>query len=278
MTGNMFDALVDAYDAKNSAAHQNAVREVMQQIALAGLNRGGFFEHAAFDGGTSLKIFYGLDRFSEDMDFSLLSPSETFSLSPFFDALIAEFKIVGREVRITEKQKTTVTSINSAFLKDNTRVFDLQGRQLSNTKIKIEVDTNPPLGFDTEYKLLMQPYSFMTRCYTLPSSFAGKMSALLFRAWRNRIKGRDWYDFEWYVRGGVAMDLTHYNMRACQNGNADAFVTVNQFRELVREKIQTVDIEKIKEDVMPFVDDATKLNIWSREYFLQVADMMKIKE
>jgi predicted nucleotidyltransferase component of viral defense system len=274
----MFDELVDAYGAKDNVSYQNAVREVMQQIALAGLNRGGFFEHAAFYGGTCLKIFYGLDRYSEDLDFSLLAPSKTFSLSSFFDALIAEFALVSREVTITEKQKTAVTAVHSAFLKDNTRVFDLQGRKLPTVKIKIEVDTDPPQGFDTEYKLLMQPYSFMTRCYTLPSSFAGKMSALLFRAWRNRIKGRDWYDFEWYVRNDIAMDLAHYNMRACQGGHADAFVTAGQFRELLREKILTADIDKIKEDVTPFIEDVSKLNIWSRDYFLQVADRMKIKE
>jgi predicted nucleotidyltransferase component of viral defense system len=278
MSVHLFDELVDAYDVNDDASYRNAVREVTQQIALAGLNRSGFFDIAAFYGGTCLKIYYGLDRYSEDLDFSLLAPSDTFSLSSFSGALIEEFEIVGREVTITEKQKTATTAINSAFLKDNTRVFDLQGQRLNGVKIKIEVDTDPPPNFDTEYKLSMQPYSFMTRCYTLSSSFAGKMSALLYRAWRNRIKGRDWYDFEWYVRNGVAMDLAHYNTRVCQFGNADTFVTADEFRNLLREKIQTADIEKIKDDVIPFINDASKLNIWSRDYFLQVADMMNILE
>lgn len=277
MADNLFDDMVASYRAKNSYGHECAIRETMQIIALAGLNRGGFFEHAAFYGGTCLKIYYGLDRFSEDLDFSLLSPDKTFSLKPYFGAIADEFSLSGREISIAEKKSSAENAIESAFLKDDTQVFDLSGKLKPKAKIKLEIDTDPPLGFETEYNLSMSPYSFMARCYSLPSSFAGKMSALLYRSWRDRIKGRDWYDFEWYVRRGVAMDLGHFNERALPFGKADERFTADTFKETLREKIESIDIELVKKDVSPFIDDPAKLDIWGRDYFLKVADLMQIK-
>ena len=277
MADNLFDDMVASYEPKNSFEHECAIREVMQIFVLAGLNRGGFFEHAAFYGGSCLKIYYGLDRFSEDLDFTLLSPDNAFSLKPYFEAIYDEFSISGREIIITEKTKSAITSINSAFLKDNTQIFDLNGKLMPKVRIKFEIDTDPPPGFETEYNLSMSPYSFLARCYSLPSSFAGKMSALLYRGWRDRIKGRDWYDFEWYVRKGVVMDLGHFNERALQFGKTDERFTADTFKEALREKIRNVDIELVKMDVLGFIDDSTRLDIWSRDYFLKVAELMLIK-
>lgn len=106
-----------------------------------------------------------------------------------------------------EKDKKNFGKVESAFLKDNTDVYDVTFQTEKSIKIKIEVDTCPPLNFKTEQKLLLQPHSFMTRCFTLPDLFAGKMHALVYRAWKNRVKGRDWYDFEWYVRHNIPLDL-----------------------------------------------------------------------
>jgi len=271
MPDNLFEDMVSAAAAGNLAGRTNAVREAIQLVALAGLNRGGFFECAAFYGGTCQRVFYGLDRFSEDLDFSLLAPSNDFALEKFFTVLLDEFALVGIDAVIDKKMKTTETAIVSAFLKAGG-----PSPTYPDLKIKIEVDTNPPPLFETEYKLSMLPYSFMARCYTPPSSFAGKMSALLYRNWPNRVKGRDWYDFEWYVRKGVTLDLTHLNAHARQFAKIKEDFTEESFRIFLKEKIQTADIDKIKEDVIPFIYDTGRLDIWNREYFAAVADLMKI--
>ncbi len=188
----IFDRMISAYDTSTPMAKKNAIYEVMQQVALAGLQRGGFFEKAAFYGGTCLRIFHGLGRYSEDMDFSLLQEDASFNIEDYFPAIIAEFKSLGRDVVITKKEKRNFSKVESAFLKDDTHIYNLAFQTEKNLKIKIEVDTKPPLGFTTEQKLLLQPFSFMTRCVVLPDLFAGKMHALVYRNWRQRVKGRDW--------------------------------------------------------------------------------------
>jgi hypothetical protein len=140
-------------------------------------------------------------------------------------------------------------------------------------KIKLEVDTNPPLGFTTEDKLLLRPFSFYTRCYTLPDLFAGKMHALLFRKWKNRVKGRDWYDFEWYVRRGTTLHLSHFLQRAQDSGDWTAnTLTPTQFMDLLHQRIDALSIERAKEDVRPFIKDLKRLDIWSKQYFHDLAN------
>lgn len=216
---NIYENMLSAYDLSTEQQKRNAIFEVNQQVILAGLHNGGFFDVAAFYGGTCLRIFHGLQRFSEDMDFSLLTPDENFDFSKYFQPIIDEFAIVGREVTITKKDKKNFGKVESAFLKDTTDVYDVSFRTDKSIKIKIEVDTQPPLNFRTEQKLLLQPHSFMTRCFTLPDLFAGKMHALVYRSWKNRVKGRDWYDFEWYVRHGVPLGFDHLAERALQFNN-----------------------------------------------------------
>ena len=271
----IFDRMLSRYDTSTSASLRNATLEVMQQIVLAGLQRGGFFEKAAFYGGTCLRIFHGLGRFSEDLDFSLLRPDDSFSIEDYFPSIIAEFKALGREVSIAKKDKRNFGKVESAFLKDNTHVYNLTFQTEKSYKIKIEVDTQPPLGFSTEQKLLLQPFSFMTRCITLPGLFAGKMHALIFRAWGNRVKGRDWYDFEWYVRNGVKLDFDHLRDRV-RDFN-DINLTPESFREMLHERLSSTDIEMVKNDVRPFVKNPQELDIWSTDYFIALAEMIEFQ-
>ncbi len=265
--------MLDRYDLSTTQKRRNATFEVNQQIVLAGLYHGGFFERAAFYGGTCLRIFHGLQRFSEDMDFSLLQPDENFSFSTYFQPIIEQFELVGRKVEITKKDKKSFSKVESAFLKDNTDVYDLSFTSEKSIKIKIEVDIVPPLLFTTEQKLLLQPYSFMTRCFTLPCLFAGKMHALVFRAWKNRVKGRDWYDFEWYVRNGVPLDFKHLQERIRQFNAME--ITKEEFMQLLKERLGSTSISLVKQDVMPFVRNPEEIKIWSNDYFLQLADMIK---
>ena len=275
MKNEIFDNMLSHYELTTEQQKRNAIFEVNQQIILAGLYAGGFFESAAFYVGTCLRIFHGLQRFSEDMDFSLLMRDENFDFSKYFQPIVDTFALVGREVEITKKDKKSFGKVESAFLKDNTDVYDVTFQTEKSIKIKIEVDTNPPLNFTTEQKLLLQPHSFMTRCFTLPDLFAGKMHALVYRAWKNRVKGRDWYDFEWYVRNGVALDFAHLAERCKQFNGED--ITPESFKDKLIERLSTADIKQVKEDVLPFVRNPKELDIWSNEYFVQLAEMVRVE-
>lgn len=276
-----------SYGPKNQEQAFSALREIMQEVALAGLQRSGFFEKAAFYGGTALRIFYGLDRFSEDLDFSLLSSDPEFSLEPYFKGLVEEFAHVGLQVSIKEKKKTKGTSIDSAFLKPETvwRELILEGMVLEaglgamvGLKIKLEVDRQPPLRFETEEKLLLKPYSFYVKCFTKSNLFAGKMHALLFRKWQNRVKGRDWYDLEWYIRKGVPLNLDHFVARAQDTGNwTNSTIEKEELLDLLKKRIDSVSMEAVKEDIVKFIPDNKKLDIWSKKYFLELIEQLKFE-
>lgn len=270
---DIFNSMLSAYDRRTADDQRNAIYEVLQQVVLSGLHRGGFFDEAAFYGGTCLRIFHGLNRFSEDMDFSLLKKNPDFTLEKYFPAIVEECKMLGREVTITRKDKHHFGKVESAFLKDNTDVYNIAFQTDKAIKIKIEVDTQPPLDFVTEQRLLLQPHSFMTRCFALPDLYAGKMHALVYRQWKSRIKGRDWYDFEWYVRNGVALDFKHLQMRVAEFNGIE--MTQETFLEALRERLASADIEQVKQDVRPFLRNTADLEIWSNEYFLQLATMIK---
>lgn len=269
----IYEQMMSSYDCRTEQEKRNAVFEVNQQIILAGLYNGGFFDRAAFYGGTCLRIFHGLQRFSEDMDFSLLEQDSQFDFSQYFQPIIDQFAMVGREVEIHKKEKKSFGKVESAFLKDNTDVYDITFQTEKAVKIKIEVDTQPPLEFETEQKLLLLPQSFMARCFTLPDLYAGKMHALVYRGWKNRVKGRDWYDFEWYVRHNIPLDFRHLQERALQfNGES---ISKEVFMEKLAERLSSADINQVKADVLPFIRNPRELEIWSNEYFLQLAGMLK---
>ena len=270
----LYEKMLSAYDQSTDTARRNAVYEVSQQIVLAGLADGGFFDKAAFYGGTCLRIFHGLNRFSEDMDFTLLKEDNSFHFEHYFQPIIDQFALVGRKVEIKKKDKKSFGKVESAFLKDNTDVYDLSFQTEKSIRVKIEVDTIPPLKFTTEQRLLLQPKSFMTRCVTLPDLFAGKMHALAFRVWKNRIKGRDWYDFEWYVRNGIPLDWNHLQERIRQFNGQE--MTLEEFKTTLRERLSGTDINRVKEDALPFLNNPGELDIWSNDYFLLLADQMTI--
>lgn len=273
----IFDDLVEQYHPMTDDARKSAQREVMQKIALAGLNRGGFFEHAAFYGGTCLRIFHGLNRFSEDMDFSLIEKNSNVHIENYFQPIVDEFRAIGMPVEIVKKDKKAFGRVESAFLKEDTEAYDIKFQTRKMLKVKIELDTNPPLQFSTEQHLLMQPYSFSVRIFTLPDLYAGKMHALVYRAWQRRIKGRDWYDFEWYVRNGIALDFNHLQARIKEFSGED--VNRDQFMQQLRNKLATSDIDNVKQDVLPYIshEQRRELDFWSNNYFLQLADMIKFE-
>ena len=273
----LYDSMVESYAPKSALERQAVQQEVMQLIALSGLARGGFFEKAAFYGGTCLHLFYGMERFSEDMDFSLLSPDPKFDFESYFPAIREEFEIAGKEVEMQLKHKGKPSSIESAFLKESSEVFRIGFTTQKQIKVKIEVDIDPPPDFSTEMKLMTRPVSRWIRAYSIGDLYAGKVSAALFRAWRSRVKGRDWYDLEWYVRNGFVCNLKHLSARGREsNSNVDL-----SSREAViaafKERIATIDFKAASEDVRPFLKDASCLDIWSQDYFTALVDMIKFK-
>lgn len=282
----MIKEWLDSYKPSNKEDTLHALREIMQEIALAGLQRAGFFEKAAFYGGTPLRIFYDLDRFSEDLDFSLLQIDPAFSLDKYLEAVRHEFESLGMHVSIKEKHKTSQSNIESAFLKSETIWKELVLEQIipqngldqkENIKIKLEVDTRPSLGFESEEKLLLRPFSFYVKCFTISDLFAGKMHALLFRKWKNNVKGRDWYDMEWYLKKGIPLHLAHFLSRARDSGDwHESTITEAEFRELLKTKIERVDINQVKADISRFIPDPKVLNIWSAKYFHDLADNLRI--
>lgn len=283
----MIKEWIASYKPQNEDETLSALREIMQEVALSGLSRTDFFERAAFYGGTALRIFYGLDRFSEDLDFSLMEADANFSLEPYFAAIVLEFEAVGMTVSINEKDKKIKSNIESAFLKSETiwkeLVLEDVVKQVGiksnkQIKIKIEVDRQPPLGFETEEKLLLRPFSFYVKCFTQPSLFAGKMHALLFRKWKTRVKGRDWYDLEWYIKNGIALDVSHFLQRAKDTNDwQQKTITHKQILELLNQKINIVSFIHVKEDVVRFIKNDKVLQIWTPTYFNDLIKKLKFE-
>ena len=281
----MINNWIESYKPKNIEETEQALREIMQEITLAGLYRANFFQHAAFYGGTALRIFHGLKRFSEDLDFSLLKKNPNFDITPYFHHISEEFKALGLTVTLTHKSKTKETNIDSAFLKSDTiwseiilenSIIPMNLIRKPIIKIKLEIDKNPPLGFETENLLLLKPFSFQVNCMKLPDLYAGKMHALLFRKWKTRVKGRDWFDFEWYVQNNVPLRLEHFKIRAIESGDIDSNnIGEGDFKEMLMNKISQIQIEGIKLDISRFIQDQTVLNIWSNDYFKELVKKMR---
>lgn len=277
---NIIEQMLKKYDPQSETELINALKEIFQEITLLGLYRGGFFDKAAFYGGTSLRILYGLERFSEDLDFSLLEKNKNFDIEKYFPSVVSEFEALGIEISLNKKSKSSDTNIESAFLKNDTSIhtLNIEAKGLENIhsgrkiKIKLEVDTNPPLKFQTESKTLLLPMTFNVRTMTLPNLYAGKMHALLFRSWKTRVKGRDWFDFEWYVKNNTPLNLEHLCQRMKESGNFDKNVLAKEeFAELLHNKIDTLDVEQAINEVKGFVKDVRVFDFWSKEYFKLLA-------
>jgi predicted nucleotidyltransferase component of viral defense system len=281
-------SMLERYERRSLDDHVNALREVLQEIALCGLWRSKLFERAAFYGGTALRVLYGLDRFSEDIDFSLLAPDDGFDLSPHCRAVERELASWGFPSTVKLKKKTARSAIESAFLKTNTRQLLLtvdagemaaaiHGRP--ELKIRIEVDTDPPAGFSTEARFLLQPIPFSVRVYDPPSLFAGKMHAILCRGWKTRVKGRDWYDLIWYVARGTPLNLAHLEARMRQSGDYRGHAALDEkdFRSMLERRIHGLDLAAARSEVERFVVDPAALDVWSEELFCSVADRIRVQ-
>ena len=280
---NVIEQMLEKYDAENISSEKNAIKEIMQEIVLCGLSRAGFFKKAAFYGGTALRIFYGLDRFSEDLDFSLKTTDLEFDIKKYFPVLEKEIKSFGLNVDISEKIKSKESDIRSAFIKGNTKEHlllfypDKTIENVANNeviRIKFEVDVNPPQFATYEYKYRLFPTPYEVQLYDMPSLFAGKLHAVICRAWKNRVKGRDLYDYIFYLSKGTKFNLKHLNSRLVDSGftTCDKEYNLDEIKEILYSRFKEIDFEQAKQDVKPFIKDISVLNIWSLNFFNQITN------
>lgn len=267
---------------------QTKVREILQQMALLGLERHGFFEKAAFYGGTALRILYGLDRFSEDLDFTLLKPDPKFDFAPFLVGMKNELASMGFDMEVTQKSKNIETSVISAFMKINTiqlylAIGDEKGAKLfphnERVQIKLEIDTQPPCQFRLENRLVLNPTSFYVLTLQKGDLFAGKMHAILYRAWKGRVKGRDWYDLIWYIQQKIPLKLSVLEafMKEAGNLNQEEGLSRDLLIEKLLEKIDSIDWKSAKDDMRSFIPDPERLEIWSAPFFKAVIEHLLVE-
>ena len=275
MSVQMIQQRLDSYDCRSTLEEEQALREITQEIMLAALGRTGFFQAAAFQGGTCLRVFHGLNRFSEDLDFALQSPSASFALEPYLDTLARELAAFGYDLEIDDRS-TVDQAVRMAFLKDDSlgNVLRMDHRPVSGPsrrlRVKLEVDANPPAGATFEMQYLDFPFPSAVRVFDLPSLFAGKLHALLCREY---LKGRDWYDLIWYTarktpfnRDLLASALAQFGPWQGRQVSAGRDWCVAQLRD----RIEATDWKRARNDVRRFVKlgELPSLEFWSREFFL----------
>lgn len=283
---SVLNLMLDDYEIKNAQDETNAIKEVLQELILCGLSRGGFFDEAAFYGGTALRIFYGLNRFSEDLDFSLLSTNEDFDLTKYFPYIEKEAEAYGLNLTITEKIKTKESNITSAFLKADTKEHilflfpknNIQGNNnmLGKIKIKFEVDINPPAGASYEFKYKLLPSPHQIRLYDESSLFAGKIHAVLCRNWNTRIKGRDLYDYIFFLSKKVKVNLELVKNKLIESGlDINDDFSIIDLKQLLVNRFKEIDYARAKEDVLPFISDVNSLDLWNEDFFISITDSIE---
>ncbi len=278
---SVISQMLERYKLETKEDYYNALKEIVQEIALSALADTDFFEHAAFYGGTALRIFYGLNRYSEDLDFSLMK-KEDFHLENYFVALKNCFSSLGMSFSVENKEKSVESTIQSAFLKGNTLEHMLlieMSPELSrhiqkneNLKIKMEVDVNPPALASYEFKKRVFPTPYQVRLYDKPSLFAGKLHAILARGWKNRIKGRDFYDYLYYIGTRTMPNLNHLRERLVESEKweRDRPLSMKELQTLLINRIETVDFENARLDVLGFVKNPKELELWDRDFFISI--------
>lgn len=283
----VIEQMLKPYEAQTLYDKENAIKEVVQEIVLCGLSRAGFFQPAAFYGGTALRIFYGLDRFSEDLDFSLKAPDANFDLATFLPTLEKEVRSYGMNFKIEAKEKSVDSVVKSAFLKGNTKehilMFFTDERLAPSIaaskliKVKFEVDTNPPAfaTFERKYRLLPIPYEI--NLYDMPSLFAGKIHAVICRSWKTRVKGRDLYDYVFYLSRGTSVNFRHLGARLAQSDfiEADRTISLDDVKDMLYTRFEQIDYEQAKQDILPFIRNPDALALWNADFFKGITESLK---
>ncbi|HVE43997.1 MAG TPA: nucleotidyl transferase AbiEii/AbiGii toxin family protein [Gammaproteobacteria bacterium] len=278
---DIIDQRLKTYNIKTIEDEEHALKEILQEIALYGLASANFFEKAIFHGGTALRILHQLPRFSEDLDFLLKAPDPHFRWEPYIDGIITSCKQYGVQPDITDKSRMS-RAVKKMFLKDNSigKIINLSWIHHARRKlaIKFEIDTLPPAGSGSEIKFLEFPLDYSVLTQDLSSSFAGKCHALLCREY---IKGRDWYDFTWYVSRKISPNFVFLKSAIYQQGpwaNQNNIFTTEWFIRAMEQKIKDIDWNKAANDVSAFLNEEDKktLNLWGIDFF--ISKLNKLEE
>lgn len=276
--------LIKSYNPNTIDEAKLALREIIQSIVLVGLSRSNFFSKASFYGGTALRIFYGLNRYSEDLDFTLNYKDDSFSLEPYIKTIEEVALSYGLELEVTNKIKKIDTPIESAFAKVNTYQTFISLKmndKLTNIlhkdevlKVKFEIDCNPPLGFNTESRWLDMPEFAPVVVLDESSLFSGKIHALLFRKYNNTVKGRDYYDFLFYVSKGIKPNMAYLKNKLIENNkiSKDENFNMEMLKRMLKERFEEVDFNQVKKDASRFVLKAESLDYYCKELFIQMVD------
>lgn len=281
---NIINQMLFKYEIKNTVDEVNALKEIIQEIVLSGLSRGGFFREAAFYGGTALRIFYKLDRFSEDLDFALIKSDENFDLSKYFTFIQKELKAYGLNLEVSSKHKSSESNITSAYVKGDTLEHILkffpneEGHEydhiLKNIKIKFEVDIKPPNGakYDDRYKLLPSPHQI--KLYDSKSLFSGKIHAILCRNWKTRTKGRDLYDYVFFLANNISVNIELLKNKLIKSEfiDSNSNFDINVLKVLLIKKFNEIDYKEAREDVLPFIKDVDSLKLWNKDFFISITE------
>lgn len=282
MSIKLIQERLNSYRCQSEMEEEHALREITQEVALAALSRTDFFKYGVFQGGTCLRIFYGLNRFSEDLDFILKEPNPNFKLHPHLQSLSEELHAYGYQVEITDRSKTDI-AVRKAFIKDDSIGTVLNLNHIGKTgpfrkiRIKFEVDTNPPPGSRTELKYLDFPFVASVAVQDKPSLFAGKIHALLCREY---IKGRDWYDFLWYTSQSIDINYPFLAAALRQQGpwkGQDIRVDSAWCLAELKNIIASMDWKATADDVRRFVrtNEQPSLDLWSKELFLSRLERLR---
>ena len=266
---------LDEYQASNAIEEEQAIKEIIQELALFALWRAGFFEVAAFQGGTSLRILHGLPRFSEDLDFILKEPDLEFNWSHYLEKLLGNLEEFGLKSEVKDKSRMD-QAVRKAVLKDNSVSNQLnlsfyRGRGDQKQTIKLEIDVNPPSGSGFEYTYKDFPVDYEVCHQDLSSNFALKIHALLCRPY---IKGRDWYDFNWYVKKGIKPNLPLLQAALIQDGpwkGEGLKIDEEWVRKELLKKISLINWNEPTSDVERFLTLVEKdsLRLWNERFFVQ---------
>ncbi|MBQ8472649.1 MAG: nucleotidyl transferase AbiEii/AbiGii toxin family protein [Bacilli bacterium] len=284
---NVIEQMLNKYEIKNTNDEINALKEIIQEIVLSGLSRGNFFDEIAFYGGTALRIFYKLDRFSEDLDFALVTPNKDFNLTKYFIYIEKELKAYGLNLEINSKQKSIDSNITSAFLKGDTLEHILKffpnetehkyNSLLKDIKIKFEVDINPPSGatYEEQYKLLPSPHQI--KLYDKESLLAGKIHAILCRGWKGRTKGRDLYDYVFFLANDTKVNIELIKNKLIESNyiESNSNFNIDTLKKILINKFNEINYQEAKADIIPFIKNVDNLKMWNKNFFISITDKLQ---
>lgn len=278
--------MVEDYHPKDHIQKRHVIKEIIQEIVMCGLSKSGFFNDAAFYGDSALRIFYGLNRFSEDLDLALQTENADFDLTAYLPTLESMVNSFGLNIVLETQNKSKNSEIQSAFLKKDT--FEnfllfypnelVRGvNKNEKVKIKFEIDTKPSdlATFETKFKLLQTPYSI--KMYDEPSLFSGKIHAVICRSWKSKVKGRDLYDFIFYLSRKTKFNLPHLQEKLIDSHYIPrgSDLTLDDVKIFLIKRFNEINFNEAKSNVMPFIKDTSVLDIWSKEFFTSVTSELR---